>query len=160
MHLSLKISFIKFWKVARELHNLENMVMGSNTPSLVINTTFYSSSSFIWIFGWSYWISNLEKIMASLILSINIWGLGIGYLFLTVNLLSSLQSCTRCKLPLFFLTKKKDKAWSDFDSLIQPLFKFSLTNSFIAWYLHGSRLKTFLCNGLKSGIRSITWLYG
>ena len=37
-----------------------------------------------------YLISNLEKIMASLILSINIWGLGMGYQFLTMYLFSSL----------------------------------------------------------------------
>ena len=85
IHLSLKILSINFWKIARKLHSPKNIVVGSNTPSSIINAIFFSPY-FIQIFRYFYCISNFEKIIVPLTLSISIWGLGIRYLFLTVNL--------------------------------------------------------------------------
>ena len=51
---SHKISFIIVWKVTGEFVSPKNMTIGSNDPSSVINTAFYSSPFFIYTLLYPY----------------------------------------------------------------------------------------------------------
>ncbi len=44
---SWKIVFIIIWNIARELVSLKNMMVGSNSPLFVVNTTFHWLPSLI-----------------------------------------------------------------------------------------------------------------
>src|SRR5260221_7129044 len=62
---SWRILFIIVWNIAGELHSMKNMMVGSNSPWLVWNTAFHSSSSLICMLLNPQWRSSRVKNLAS-----------------------------------------------------------------------------------------------